>query len=308
MIDLLEKNSLNDGYAENPDPALGIISDTKNHTFKEALGRVLYGKDNVEIIDGRLFICSGDYQYNYVAATTLQLAIIDHISNKFLNRTICPHSVPLYVNELEDNPRDFFLPDLMVIESDKEIGFEGVHCVPIFVAEIVNEKSRELDLGRKKDVYLSIGVEEYMIVDLQERQVISLHKVNDYKPQLYHDLSSIPIESMGGIKVDFSKSLFMVDSDEFKNKIILRGTSDLDKYNLCKECFSDNRIETFTSETIEWDEKTILIKSIPCYKCRKCGNLFYSDDVSKNLENITNSIKRLNLELAILDYKKAFQA
>ena len=63
--------------------------------------------------------------------------------------------------------------------------------------------------------------------------------------------------------------------------------------------------ESTTSEAIEMDFGLLVIRNIPCYKCEKCDEIFYTGDVVLKLEEITEKVKHLEQEVTIIDYQKA---
>lgn len=72
----------------------------------------------------------------------------------------------------------------------------------------------------------------------------------------------------------------------------------------CMRCGHDT-FESTTSEVIEMDFGLLVIRNIPCYKCEKCDEIFYTGDVVLRLEEITENVKKLAQEVTIIDYKKA---
>lgn len=72
----------------------------------------------------------------------------------------------------------------------------------------------------------------------------------------------------------------------------------------CMRCGNDI-FESTTSEAIEMDFGLLVIRNIPCYKCEKCDEIFYTGDVVLKLEEITEKVKQLEQEVTILDYQKA---
>ena len=46
-------------------------------------------------------------------------------------------------------------------------------------------------------------------------------------------------------------------------------------------------------------------RNIPCYKCEECDEIFYTGDVVKKLEQITEKVKSLMQEITVIDYGKA---
>lgn len=72
----------------------------------------------------------------------------------------------------------------------------------------------------------------------------------------------------------------------------------------CMRCGNDI-FESTTSEAIEMDFGLLVIRNIPCYKCEKCDEIFYTGDIVLKLEEITEKVKQLEQEVTIIDYQKA---
>lgn len=72
----------------------------------------------------------------------------------------------------------------------------------------------------------------------------------------------------------------------------------------CMRCGNDI-FESTTSEATEMDFGLLVIRNIPCYKCEKCDEIFYTGDVVLKLEEITEKVKQLEQEVTIIDYQKA---
>ncbi len=74
---------------------------------------------------------------------------------------------------------------------------------------------------------------------------------------------------------------------------------------MCNACFNDDKIQTKTTFTVDSDGCIIIIKNVPCLECRICGEITFTDEVSKKLENLVTSAKKLMLEISVIDYNKA---
>ena len=60
---------------------------------------------------------------------------------------------------------------------------------------------------------------------------------------------------------------------------------------MCRECLSNDKIETTTTLSLDLDGQTIVIKNIPCLMCRACGEKTIIDSVASRLEEIVNAVK-----------------
>ena len=74
---------------------------------------------------------------------------------------------------------------------------------------------------------------------------------------------------------------------------------------MCNVCFSDDKIETKTTFTVEYNDCIIVIKNVPCLECQRCGEIIFSDEVSEKLERLTDAAKKNMQEISVIDYSKA---
>lgn len=57
-----------------------------------------------------------------------------------------------------------------------------------------------------------------------------------------------------------------------------------------------------TTHVSEINNKIIIIKNVPCFKCSQCGETVYTGDVVKKLEQIIKDVENALTEIAILNY------
>ncbi len=72
----------------------------------------------------------------------------------------------------------------------------------------------------------------------------------------------------------------------------------------CVKCGKEAFYST-TTEAIELGFGVLVIRNIPCYKCEECDEIFYTGDVAKKIEIITEKVKNLMQELTVIDFEKA---
>ena len=72
----------------------------------------------------------------------------------------------------------------------------------------------------------------------------------------------------------------------------------------CMRCGKDAYPST-TTEAIEIGFGLLVIRNIPCYKCEECDEIFYTGDVTLNIERITETVRLLAQDITIIDYMKA---
>lgn len=61
----------------------------------------------------------------------------------------------------------------------------------------------------------------------------------------------------------------------------------------------ENKKTTFM---VELDNCIIIIKNVPSQVCSQCGEVSYSNKVTKQLENLVNSVKNSVTEFVVINY------
>ena len=69
---------------------------------------------------------------------------------------------------------------------------------------------------------------------------------------------------------------------------------------LCNACFADDKLKALTTFKVEYKDCVVVVKNVPCLKCRVCGEITFTDEVSERLEKIVNDAKADHL--ADLEY------
>lgn len=63
--------------------------------------------------------------------------------------------------------------------------------------------------------------------------------------------------------------------------------------------------KSVTSEAIELGFGLLVIRSIPCYKCEECDEIFYTGDVAQKIEAIVAEAKQLMQDMRVIDFNEA---
>ncbi|MBE5915569.1 MAG: type II toxin-antitoxin system MqsA family antitoxin [Pseudobutyrivibrio ruminis] len=74
---------------------------------------------------------------------------------------------------------------------------------------------------------------------------------------------------------------------------------------MCNACFSEDKLNTKTTFTVEYNDCIIVVKNVPCLECPICGEITFTDDVSAKLEVLVESAKKIMQEISVIDYQKA---
>jgi len=69
----------------------------------------------------------------------------------------------------------------------------------------------------------------------------------------------------------------------------------------CFRCKGDTQ-EQQKTHAVTLDNCVIIIKNVPAIVCGQCGEVYFSDKVMQNLENIVDRLESIIKEVAIVDY------
>jgi len=72
----------------------------------------------------------------------------------------------------------------------------------------------------------------------------------------------------------------------------------------CMRC-GKTAYKSVTSEAIELGFGLLVIRSIPCYKCEDCDEIFYTGDVAQKIEAIVAEAKQLMQDMRVVDFNEA---
>ena len=71
----------------------------------------------------------------------------------------------------------------------------------------------------------------------------------------------------------------------------------------CGKCGGET-VKSTTSEAIEMEFGLLVVRHIPCFKCRDCDEVFYTGDVAEKIEEIIEDVKKLMQEVTIIDFAR----
>lgn len=160
---------------------------------------------HVELIGGELIIQQFTSPLHNSVVLEIACTVYNYIISHKDNCHVFRENVALYVNELLEEAKEFYLPDVMIISDSHGISENGVHVAPIFVAEVTSEESKIWENNIKLETYRKIGVEEYWIIDLPEKKVCKYLASKDYVPQYYDNPSSMNISVYHNLSIDLSE-------------------------------------------------------------------------------------------------------
>lgn len=130
--------------------------------------------ERYEYIDGEIFLQASPKVEHQFASSRLHGMLYQFFLGQACQAFAAPFDITISRYEGDIN---VVQPDLVVICDLKEkIRDDGYyHGVPDLVMEILSKGTRRNDLLKKLDLYLEGGVQEYWIVDPQNKQVFVYH-------------------------------------------------------------------------------------------------------------------------------------
>ena len=72
----------------------------------------------------------------------------------------------------------------------------------------------------------------------------------------------------------------------------------------CFMCKGDLEEKT-VNYVVDLEEAIIIIKGVPAKVCKQCGEQYFDDETSQNIEKMVNKLKELSTEVTIVNYKIA---
>lgn len=71
----------------------------------------------------------------------------------------------------------------------------------------------------------------------------------------------------------------------------------------CFKCKGE-LIEKQVNYMVDLEKTIIIIKGVPAKVCMQCGEQYFDDETSENIESIVNKLKDLSIEVTIVNYKE----
>lgn len=73
------------------------------------------------------------------------------------------------------------------------------------------------------------------------------------------------------------------------------------------KCFKCNGelIEKNVNYVVNLENTIIIIKAVPAKVCSECGEQYFDDKTSENIEKIINQLKLLSTEVSVVNYKES---
>lgn len=130
--------------------------------------------ERIEIIDGETFLMAAPLRVHQEISMELSRQLANFLEGKKCKVYSAPFGVRLF-EQTGDQPEDVDTvvePDICVICDKSKLDKHGCKGAPDLVIEIISSSSRRQDRLVKFNLYQRAGVQEYWIVDPQNKSVL----------------------------------------------------------------------------------------------------------------------------------------
>jgi len=149
-------------------PVMSMVLQNNRWTLAEVHALPEDG-NRYELVYGELWVTPGPTHEHEVIAARLARVLDPYVAHHRLGLTFRPQAVFRVGSDVEVSP------DLQVRSPNADIrGSWETVPLPLLVVEILSPSTRGRDLGRKRDLYLGAGIEEYWVIDPEHRTITSL--------------------------------------------------------------------------------------------------------------------------------------
>lgn len=162
-------------------------------------------EDHAELIGGNIVVTDYVSPKHNLVAGEIYYALKGYIKSNGGNCKVFGDSVALYCNNANEKLHDYYMPDVMVVCDENGYDDMGVHVAPALVVEVTSEGSKKYDYVDKLYAYKEMGVNEYLIIDIQKNVVLRYLKTDDYSPEIYIHPDKIQIAIFDSLEVDLSE-------------------------------------------------------------------------------------------------------
>lgn len=69
---------------------------------------------------------------------------------------------------------------------------------------------------------------------------------------------------------------------------------------MCKGNLEEKKV----NYVVDLEDNIIIIKEVPAKVCTQCGEQYFDDETAENIEKMVNELKKLAIEVTIVNYKK----
>lgn len=140
-------------------------------SYEEFLKLTENSDDRYEYIDGEIYFLASPKTIHQITLQNLNISFCNYFQNKDCTVMIAPYDITL---RRDKDDKNVVQPDLMVIcDLEEHLDERDYYMgIPTLVIEVLSESTRSKDIVKKLDLYMKCGVEEYWVVDPQQKEIL----------------------------------------------------------------------------------------------------------------------------------------
>lgn len=184
----------------------------KRVSYEEFLEITEASESRYELIDGQIYLMAAPKHKHQIAVGEIFGKMYNWFQDKPCSPLTSPFDVKLYndAEKFEDDP-NVVQPDILVICDEENIDEKDTYQgIPSLVVEVLSKSTKSLDMILKLNLYMKSGVDEYWIVDTQQKQVLvytfedrAIDKFKSYEANMiiessYFEGLRVPVERVFG--------------------------------------------------------------------------------------------------------------
>ncbi|PKM93752.1 MAG: hypothetical protein CVU84_14315 [Firmicutes bacterium HGW-Firmicutes-1] len=139
----------------------------KEMTFEEYMDLYEHSDARFEYLDGIVYaLSSPNHTHQHIL-----MNIFGVLYTYFKDKKCKPYVAPYDIFFEKSKTKDVIQPDLFVMCDEENVREERYYGVPAFIVEILSSSTRNNDLVRKLNLYLTSGVKEYVVIDPKNKKL-----------------------------------------------------------------------------------------------------------------------------------------
>lgn len=143
-----------------------MIPTEKKISYEEFL-KIDKGEENLEFIDGRIYLLSAPSAAHQTVVTNLSTEFGIYFKGRECRHFVSPFDVVFKDKDAVHKVQ----PDLIVICDKDGLNENNYTGIPTLVVEVLSPSTTSVDFIKKMDLYMRFGVKEYWIVSPKSKSV-----------------------------------------------------------------------------------------------------------------------------------------
>lgn len=189
---------------------MSLPKEEREYSYKDYLS---WSQDErIEIINGTPYLKAAPSRIHQEILSELHRQIANYLLHKNCKVYPAPFTVALDLGEtkMEDEIHNVVEPDITIICDEKKLDERGCIGTPDLIIEIISPSTARRDKIEKFNLYEKSGVQEYWIVEPEEKilSVFLLESNGKYgRPNLYSEEDQVQVSSFESLIIDLQMVL-----------------------------------------------------------------------------------------------------